>query len=137
MHTQQGFRRPSIEILEPEQSCPKQGIDGISADRQIQHRHGAQLGWDAYHARIRIGPMHVKLAGSIYRQATRIAAGLQPLRGSRRWRGRTRAGAVIGELVRRALRPARHRVEQGLPYFNVPPDISPLTGEMVRCALDD
>ncbi len=46
-------------------------------------------------------------------------------------------GAVISELVRRALRPAPSRIEDGVPMFDVRPDVAPLTDEMVRAALDD
>ena len=46
-------------------------------------------------------------------------------------------GAVISELVQRALRPAPRRIEDGIPMFDVRPDVAPLTDEMVRMALDD
>ncbi len=46
-------------------------------------------------------------------------------------------GAVISELVRRALRPAPSRIEDGIPMFDVQPDVAPITDEMVRAALDD
>jgi len=46
-------------------------------------------------------------------------------------------GAVITELVRRALRPEPHRLQDGVPVFDVPRDVAPLTEEMVRAALDD
>ncbi len=46
-------------------------------------------------------------------------------------------GAVISELVRQALRPAPSRIEDGIPIFDVQPDVAPLTDEMVRAVLDD
>ncbi len=46
-------------------------------------------------------------------------------------------GAVISELVRRALRPAPSRIKDGILMFNVQLDVLPLTDEMVRAALDD
>ena len=46
-------------------------------------------------------------------------------------------GAVISELVQRALRPASSRIEDGIPMSDVRPDVAPLTDEMVRTALDD
>ncbi len=49
----------------------------------------------------------------------------------------TSMGAVISELVRRALRPAPSRIEDGIPVFDVQPDVAPITDEMIRAALDD
>ena len=46
-------------------------------------------------------------------------------------------GAVISELVRRALRPMPSRMEDGIPMFDVQPGVAPITEEMVRAALDD
>ena len=48
-------------------------------------------------------------------------------------------GAVISELARRGLTPARTRVdaEDGFPVFQVPDDAPPITDAMVRAALDE
>jgi hypothetical protein len=45
-------------------------------------------------------------------------------------------GAVISELARRGLVPAR-RDETGFPTFDVPRDAGPITPDMVRQALDE
>lgn len=46
-------------------------------------------------------------------------------------------GAVISELARRGLTPARVEVEDGLPVIRVPAGTSPITPAMVRRALDE
>lgn len=46
-------------------------------------------------------------------------------------------GAVISELARRGLTPARVETTDGLPVIRVPGDASPITPEMVRRALDE
>ena len=46
-------------------------------------------------------------------------------------------GAVISELARRGLTPARVESEEGLPVIRVPPGTPPITPEMVRRALDE
>ncbi len=46
-------------------------------------------------------------------------------------------GAVISELARRGLMPARVDVADGLPVIRVPSGAPPITPEMVRRALDE
>jgi len=46
-------------------------------------------------------------------------------------------GAVISELARRGLTPARVAVDGKLPVIRVPPGTPPITPEMVRRALDE
>jgi len=46
-------------------------------------------------------------------------------------------GAVISELARRGLTPARVEAEDGIPSIRVPPGTPPITPEMVRRALDE
>jgi len=46
-------------------------------------------------------------------------------------------GAVISELARRGLTPARIEVDGGLPVIRVPAGTPPITPEMVRRALDE
>lgn len=51
----------------------------------------------------------------------------------------TSMGAVVSELVRRALRPApvAEAPDDDFPTFSVPPDAPPLTMEVVQAALED
>lgn len=46
-------------------------------------------------------------------------------------------GAVISELARRSLRPARASVPGAFPTFSVSPDAVPLTREAVERAFED
>lgn len=46
-------------------------------------------------------------------------------------------GAVISELARRGLAPARVESDGGLPVVHVPAGTPPITPEMVRRALDE
>jgi hypothetical protein len=46
-------------------------------------------------------------------------------------------GAVISELARRGLTPARIEADGGLPVIRVPAGTPPITPEMVRRALDE
>ncbi|MGH3970647.1 MAG: antitoxin [Mycobacterium sp.] len=46
-------------------------------------------------------------------------------------------GAVISELARRGLTPARVETENGLPVIRVPAGTAPITPEMVRRALNE
>jgi hypothetical protein len=46
-------------------------------------------------------------------------------------------GAVVSELARRGLTPARVDAEGGLPVVRVPAGSPPITPEMVRRALDE
>ena len=46
-------------------------------------------------------------------------------------------GAVISELARRGLTPARVETEDGLPVIRVPHGTAPITPGMVRRALDE
>lgn len=46
-------------------------------------------------------------------------------------------GAVISELARRGLTPARVEAAGGLPVVRVPPGTPPITPETVRRALDE
>jgi hypothetical protein len=46
-------------------------------------------------------------------------------------------GAVISELARRGLTPARVESADGLPVIRVPTDAPAITPEMVRRALDE
>lgn len=46
-------------------------------------------------------------------------------------------GAVISELARRGLTPARIEAESGLPVIRVPAGTPAITPEMVRRALDE
>jgi len=46
-------------------------------------------------------------------------------------------GAVISELARRGLTPARVETEDGLPVIRVPAGTPPITPEMVRRALEE
>ena len=46
-------------------------------------------------------------------------------------------GAVISELARRGLTPARVEAVGGLPVIRVPPGTPAITAEMVRRALDE
>ena len=46
-------------------------------------------------------------------------------------------GAVVSELARRGLTPARIEAEDGLPVIRVPAGTPPITPEMVRRALDE
>lgn len=46
-------------------------------------------------------------------------------------------GAVISELARRGLTPARVEVQDGLPVIRVPAGSPPITPEMVKRALDE
>jgi hypothetical protein len=46
-------------------------------------------------------------------------------------------GAVISELARRGLTPARVEATNGLPVIRVPSSTPPITPEMVRRALDE
>ena len=46
-------------------------------------------------------------------------------------------GAVISELARRGLTPARVEALDGLPVIRVPPGTPAITAEMVRRALDE
>jgi len=46
-------------------------------------------------------------------------------------------GAVISELARRGLTPARVEVDDGLPVIRVPAGMPPITPEMVRRSLDE
>jgi hypothetical protein len=51
--------------------------------------------------------------------------------------GRRSLGAVISELARRGLTPARVEPDDGLPVIRVPPGTPPITPETVRRALDE
>lgn len=51
--------------------------------------------------------------------------------------GKRSLGAVISELARRGLTPARVETTDGLPVIRVPADAAPITPEMVRRALDE
>ena len=51
--------------------------------------------------------------------------------------GRRSIGAVISELARRGLTPARVEAAGGLPVIRVPAGTAPITPEMVRRALDE
>lgn len=51
--------------------------------------------------------------------------------------GRRSLGAVISELARRGLTPARVETDDGLPVIRVPPGTPPITPETVRRALDE
>jgi hypothetical protein len=46
-------------------------------------------------------------------------------------------GAVISDLARRGLTPARVEAEHGLPVIRVPAGTPAITSEMVRRALDE
>ncbi len=46
-------------------------------------------------------------------------------------------GAVISELARRGLTPARVEADGGLPVIRVPAGTPPITPEMVRRAIDE
>lgn len=46
-------------------------------------------------------------------------------------------GAVVSELARRGLTPARVEAEGDLPVIRVPAGTSPITPEMVRRGLDE
>ena len=46
-------------------------------------------------------------------------------------------GAVISDLARRGLTPARVEAEDGLPVIRVPAGTPAITSEMVRRALDE
>lgn len=46
-------------------------------------------------------------------------------------------GAVISELARRGLTPARVEESGGVPIIRVPAGTAPITAEMVRRALDE
>lgn len=46
-------------------------------------------------------------------------------------------GAVISELARRGLTPARVEADGELPVIRVPPGTPPMTPELVRRALDE
>jgi hypothetical protein len=46
-------------------------------------------------------------------------------------------GAVISELARRGLTPARIEADDGLPVIRVPSGTPPITAEIVRRALDE
>jgi hypothetical protein len=46
-------------------------------------------------------------------------------------------GAVVSELARRGLAPARVESDDELPVIRVPAGTSPITPEMVRRALDE
>ena len=46
-------------------------------------------------------------------------------------------GAVVSELARRGLTPARVETSGGLPVIRVPPGTPPITPEIVRRALDE
>lgn len=46
-------------------------------------------------------------------------------------------GAVVSELARRGLTPARVAVDAGFPVVRVPAGTAPITPEMVRRALDE
>jgi hypothetical protein len=46
-------------------------------------------------------------------------------------------GAVISELARRGLTPARVEADGGLPVIRVPSGTPPITPEIVRRALDE
>ncbi len=46
-------------------------------------------------------------------------------------------GAVISELARRGLTPARIEADDGLPVIRVPTGTPAITAEMVRRALDE
>lgn len=46
-------------------------------------------------------------------------------------------GAVISQLARRGLTPARVEADDGLPVIRVPPGTPPITPEIVRRALDE
>ena len=46
-------------------------------------------------------------------------------------------GAVVSELARRGLTPARVEVDGELPVIRVPAGTAPITPEMVRRALDE
>lgn len=46
-------------------------------------------------------------------------------------------GAVISQLARRGLTPARVEAEGDLPVIRVPGGVAPITPEMVRRALDE
>lgn len=46
-------------------------------------------------------------------------------------------GAVISELARRGLMPARVEADDALPVIRVPAGTPPITPEMVRRALDE
>jgi len=46
-------------------------------------------------------------------------------------------GAVISELARRGLTPARIETAEGLPVIRVPSGTPPITPEIVRRALDE
>jgi hypothetical protein len=46
-------------------------------------------------------------------------------------------GAVISELARRGLTPARVEVDAGMPVIHVPEGTPPITPEMVRRGLEE
>ena len=46
-------------------------------------------------------------------------------------------GAVVSQLVRRGLTPARVEAEGDLPVIRVPAGVAPITPQMVRRALDE
>ena len=46
-------------------------------------------------------------------------------------------GAVVSQLARRGLTPARVEAEGDLPVIRVPAGVAPITPEMVRRALDE
>lgn len=53
-------------------------------------------------------------------------------------RGENRTvGEVLSELARRALAPRPPSRRRGFPTFEVPEDARPITGEMVRRALEE
>jgi len=51
--------------------------------------------------------------------------------------GRRPLGAVISDLARRALTPARVEADGDLPVIRVPPGTPPITPGMVRRGLDE
>ncbi|TQN41398.1 hypothetical protein FHU33_0766 [Blastococcus colisei] len=51
--------------------------------------------------------------------------------------GRRSLGAVISELARRGLTPARVESEDGLPVIRVPAGTAPITPAMVARAVDE
>jgi hypothetical protein len=63
---------------------------------------------------------------------------LRAARSLARSEGKT-VGQIVSDLARKGLRPvpSRRRGKSGLPTFDVPEDIAPLTLEMVREALED
>jgi len=108
----------------------------ISADQR--HHSGASAGWEAAACRL-AWRRHIWCADAVQHQFVRTTLDIDDdvVAAAREFAAAERRslGAVISELARRGLTPARIEAEDGLPVIRVPSGTPPITPEMVpACA---